>query len=215
MSPRQPALLPAASSTQYLPKGKYVGYYKLAQGGLLALAPDGQLRWSFNAGAGISASPAVDDSGNIYVAQMTTAGFQALGSSGSNLWSFPLSVSGTSSSAAVSPGGTLYFGSGTTLYAVVGGHPPARSSWPMFRGGPLHTARTLQRGIQCSAPLPDGSLDLRMQTEDGASYQILYSTNLFDWSALIDFKATNCNSILNLRPPSRPWEFFRLRSSTN
>jgi outer membrane protein assembly factor BamB len=191
----------------------YVGYYQLGLGGLLALTRTGERRWSLDQGAGVSGSPAIDSAGNVYVAELPAAGwFRAVDSSGSNIWSFHLGGVSTSSSAVISPGGTLYLGSGTKLYALVGSGPLTPSEWPMFRGGPQHTARALQRGIQCLPPGPDGTIDLQMQTEIDKDYRVEHSTNLFDWSSLLDFKASNWNPTLKIPAGASSQEFFRLES---
>ncbi len=191
----------------------YVGYYKVGQGGLLALTPNGELRWSFDHGAGISASPAIDAAGNVYVKELTSFWFRAVDASGSNIWSFTTSdVSRNFSSAVISSNGVLYVGSGTKLYALACGSPLMESEWPMFRGNPQHTARSLQRGIQCSSPRPDGSMDLLLRTEVNREYQVERSTNLLDWSLLEKFRATNWNSTLAVPRGGSSQEFYRLQS---
>jgi outer membrane protein assembly factor BamB len=191
----------------------YVGYYKVGQGGLLALTSTGERRWSFDPGAGVSASPAIDAAGNVYVKELTSFWFRAVDPSGSNIWSFATGeVARNFSSAVIGLNGVLYVGSGTKLYALACGSPLMQSEWPMFRGGPQHTARALQRGIQCSSPRPDGSMDLLLRTEVNREYQVERSTNLADWPLLQKFKATHWNSTLAVPGGGPPQEFYRLQS---
>lgn len=190
----------------------YVGYYLAGRGGLLALTQTGKRRWSLDKGTGVSASPAIDDIGNVYIAELAAGGyFRAMDSLGSNIWSYPLAFD-TPSSPVISPDGTLYIGTGRSLYALVGGRPLMQSAWPMFHGGPRHTARAHQLGIQCSPPLRDGSIELLMRTEIDRNYQVLCSTNLLDWSVRLKFTSTNWNPTIKIPAGSWPQEFFRLQS---
>jgi outer membrane protein assembly factor BamB len=192
----------------------YVGYYKIGQGGLLALTPAGEKLWSLDLGAGVSASPAIDDAGNVYISELTSGWFRAVDSSGSNTWSFPISTS-TFASPVISTNGIIYVGHGSNLLALVGGSPLARCGWPMFRSNPSHTAREAQRGIRCTAPLPDGDFDILLRTEIGRTYNLEVSTNLHHWSALMHFTATNWNPSFQRTTQTHPQEFFRLQGPTD
>ncbi|MCW5551695.1 MAG: PQQ-like beta-propeller repeat protein [Verrucomicrobiae bacterium] len=189
----------------------YVGYYKVGQGGLLALSPSGEKLWSLDQGAGVSASPAIDEAGNVYVSELTSGWFRALNSTGSNIWSFPITALDAFASPVISTNGTIYVGHGNKLLALVGGSPLARCGWPMFRGDPQHTARVPQRDVRCTAPQPNGDFDILLRTEIGRSYQLQVSMNLQEWSNLLDFTVTNWNPSFKRTTQSHPQEFFRLQ----
>lgn len=193
----------------------YVGYYKVGQGGLLALTPSGEKLWSLDQGSGVSASPAIDNAGNVYVSELASGWFRALNSAGSNIWSFPITANAAFASPVISTNGTIYVGHGNKLLALVGGSPLLRCGWPMFRGDPRHTARVPQRGIRCSAPLADGNFDLLLRTEVGGSYHLQVSTNLIDWADQSEFTATNWNSCFKRTATAHPQEFFRLQGPSD
>jgi outer membrane protein assembly factor BamB len=192
----------------------YVGYYKTGLGGLLALSPSGEKLWSLDLGAGVSASPAIDEAGNVYVSELTSGWFRAVDSDGSNTWSFPISTS-TFASPVISTNGTIYVGHGSKLLALVGGSPLPRCGWPMFRGDSRHTARVPQRGIRCSVPLADGNFDILLRTEIDGNYHLQVSTNLIEWADLLEFTATNWNSCFKRTATAHPQEFFRLQGPSD
>jgi len=189
----------------------YVGYYKVGQGGSLALTPSGEKLWSLDLGAGVAASPAIDDAGNVYVSELTSGWFPSVDFAGSNIWSFPITTLEAFASPVISTNGTIYVGHGNKLLALVGGSSLPRCGWPMFRGDPRHTARVPQRGIGCSSPSPDGSLDIILRSEIGGTYSLQTSTNLIQWSELLEFTTTNWNPRFKQTVVTYPQEFFRLK----
>jgi outer membrane protein assembly factor BamB len=84
-------------------------YQGTFHGWLLALAPDGRVKWKFKAGLEIKSSPAVADDGTVYFGSRDR-NFYALSPQGKLKWTFPTGA-WVDSSPAVAPDGTVYFGS--------------------------------------------------------------------------------------------------------
>jgi outer membrane protein assembly factor BamB len=92
----------------------YVGNF---DGNLLAIGPDGKLKWSFKTGLEIKSSPAVADDGSIYFGSRDRK-FYALTPAGKLKWSFA-TAAWNDSSPAIATDGTVYFGSwDTNFYAL-------------------------------------------------------------------------------------------------
>lgn len=191
----------------------YVGMYS-PNGGLVALSPAGEQRWLANLGYGISSSPALDAAGNIYFTELTSGRLRAMDQSGSNIWSFSIGSDPSFSSPVISPDGVIYVANGKKLFAIYGGSPPLRSAWPMFRGGPRHTARALQRGIQCGRPQSNGTISLAVFTELGLTYCVQTSSNTLDWVEASTYTSTNWSTTITLPREAGPQHFFRLRLET-
>ena len=102
------------------------GTVYLASGNLVAIGPDGALRWTFIApDAGqLSGSPAVGPDGTIYVAT-EGSGLYALTPDGTAKWHFPTGE-GNKSSPALASDGTVYLGGDEKLYAV---SPAGAKKW--------------------------------------------------------------------------------------
>jgi hypothetical protein len=111
----------------------------------------------------------------------------------------------------IGPEGVIYIAHAKKLYAIQGGNPPVRSAWPMFRGGPRHSARSPQRGLRSSPPSVDGSIPLTVTTEVGSLYSLQVSTNLTDWSDTITFTSTN-RTMTFTQPGTNGLEFYRLQA---
>lgn len=191
----------------------YVGMYS-PNGGLVALSPAGEQRWLANLGYGISSSPALDAAGNIYFTELTSGRLRAMDQSGSNIWSFSIGSDPSFSSPVISPDGVIYVANGKKLFAIYGGSPPLRSAWPMFRGGPRHTARALQRGIQCGRPQSNGTISLAVFTEVGLTYCVQTSSNTLDWVEASTYTSTNWSTTITLPMEAGSQHFFRLRLET-
>jgi outer membrane protein assembly factor BamB len=103
------------SSCAIAPDGTiYQGTFR---GWLLAVTPDGKVKWKFKAGLEIKSSPAVADDGTIYFGSRDRK-FYALTPDGKLKWSFPTGA-WVDSSPAVATDGTVYFGSwDNTFYAL-------------------------------------------------------------------------------------------------
>lgn len=204
------------AGTQFIESSAAVGtdgtiYFGCASGQVYALTDRGTLKWTFASG-GISASPALGSDGSIYVGSYGGGPyFYALSPWGTNLWKFP-TMDYSFSSPAIGSDGTIYFGTGTNLYALYATNSlMADSSWPMFRGNPRHTARSIQRAITRSAVLPDGTFSLDINVETGRTYQIEFSTNLVNWTELANFVSdTLTNQVIDSSAAGVPNRFYRL-----
>jgi outer membrane protein assembly factor BamB len=100
-------------------------------GWLLALTPDGKLKWKFKAGLEIKSSPAVAADGTICFGSRDRK-FYALNSAGKLKWSFTTGA-WVDSSPAIAADGTIYFGSwDTNFYAL---NPGGQLKWSFATGG--------------------------------------------------------------------------------
>ena len=106
-------------------------YQGTFQGALLALTPDGKLKWQFKAGREIKSSPAVAADGTIYFGARDRS-FYAVTPSGKLKWAFPTGA-WVDSSPAIAADGTVYFGSwDTNFYAL---NPDGQLQWRFATGG--------------------------------------------------------------------------------
>lgn len=98
---------------------------------LYAINPDGSLKWEFDAGYSIEASPAVDSKGNVYFG--TYDGYlYALSSDGAFLWRLDAVTDGVSP--VIGDDGTIFFNSSRFLYAIEGESVGlADSPWPRYQ----------------------------------------------------------------------------------
>jgi len=99
-------------------------------GWLLALTPDGKLKWRFKTGLEIKSSPAVAADGTIYFGSRDRK-FYALTPTGKLKWSFATGA-WVDSSPAIAADGTIYFGSwDTNFYAL---NPDGKLKWQFATG---------------------------------------------------------------------------------
>jgi outer membrane protein assembly factor BamB len=84
-------------------------YQGTFEGKLLAISPEGKVKWKFKAGREIKSSPAVADDGTIYFGSRD-GNFYALGVDGKLKWKF-FTGAWNDASPAVASDGTVYFGS--------------------------------------------------------------------------------------------------------
>jgi outer membrane protein assembly factor BamB len=86
-------------------------------GGLYAIGPDGEERWSFPTGNALWSAAAIDDDGRIFFGSLD-AGLYGIDSGGEPLWS-KLTIGFNAASAAIGSDGTVYIGSfDGNLYAL-------------------------------------------------------------------------------------------------
>lgn len=189
-------------------------YISSLDGKTYALSAEGTQLWhSF----GYSLSPALGANDTLYVS--AAAGVEVLyglTNTGATEWAAPIyngSNMSLFSSPAVGSDGTIYIASTPYLYAIYGNGPPAPGSWAMFRRGPTHNARALQRSVSQPAPLPDGNVALTFGTETGVTYTVQASLDLVSWSNLDTFVPTNFTTqFLDTGATNFPARFYRLAS---
>src|ERR1035437_4854036 len=94
-------------------------------GWLVAIMPDGKVKWKFKTGREVRSSPAVADDGTIYFGSRDWK-FYALTPAGKLKWTFPTGA-WVDSSPALAPDGTVYFGSwDKNFYALA---PDGKLKW--------------------------------------------------------------------------------------
>jgi outer membrane protein assembly factor BamB len=94
-------------------------YFGTGQGKLVALRPDGTLRWTYDTGSGslIATAPAIDDNDTIYFGSYDDH-LHAVDRTGTKRWAFKTSGD-VNSSPAIGADGTIYVGSADgKLYAI-------------------------------------------------------------------------------------------------
>jgi outer membrane protein assembly factor BamB len=116
------------SSAAVAPDGTiYQGTFR---GGLLAISPEGKIKWRFKAGREIKSSPAVGADGTIYFGARDWK-FYALTPQGNLKWVFTTGA-WVDSSPAIAGDGTVYFGSwDTNFYAL---NPDGSLKWKFATG---------------------------------------------------------------------------------
>ena len=113
----------AKSSPAVAPDGTI--YQATFTGKLLAVTPDGKLKWTFQAGREIQSSPAIADDGTIYFGSRDRQVY-AVTPEGSLKWTFATGA-WVDSSPAIGADGTVYFGSwDTNFYAL---NPDGSKKW--------------------------------------------------------------------------------------
>ncbi len=106
-------------------------YQGTFHGWLLALTPDGKLKWKFKSGREIKSSPAVASDGTIYFGSRDR-NFYALTPGGKLKWSFATGA-WVDASPGIAADGTVYFGSwDTNFYAL---DPDGKLKWSFATGG--------------------------------------------------------------------------------
>jgi outer membrane protein assembly factor BamB len=84
-------------------------YHATFDGKLVAITPQGEIKWTFSEGVEIKSSPAIADDGTIYFGARDRK-FYALKADGTLKWTFATGA-WIDSSPAIAPDGTIYFGS--------------------------------------------------------------------------------------------------------
>jgi outer membrane protein assembly factor BamB len=165
------------------------------EGKLLAVMPDGEIRWTFKAGREIKSSPAVAGDGTIYFGSRDRK-LYAIGPDGKLKWTFETGA-WVDSSPAIEADGTIYFGSwDTNFYAI---NPNGSLKWKYPAGGIIDSSPaiaadgTLYFGSHDKyfyALSPDGKLRWKFLTQgpitsspaiadDGAIYFTSTDGNLY------------------------------------
>lgn len=106
-------------------------YQATFDGKLLAVTPDGKIKWTFKAGREIKSSPAIGNDGTIYFGSRDWK-FYAVTPKGKLKWTFQTGA-WVDSSPAIALDGTIYFGSwDTNFYAL---NPDGSLKWKFPTGG--------------------------------------------------------------------------------
>jgi outer membrane protein assembly factor BamB len=106
-------------------------YQATFDGKLLAITPQGEIKWTFKSPLEINSSPAVADDGTIYFGSRDRK-LYAVTPDGTLKWTFPTGA-WIDSSPAIGADGTIYFGSwDTNLYAL---NPDGSKKWIFHTGG--------------------------------------------------------------------------------
>ena len=106
-------------------------YLGLFDGTLLAVTPQGRVKWKFKAGREIKSSPAIADDGTIYFGSRDRK-FYALTPAGKLKWTFPTDA-WVDSSPAIGIDGTVYFGSWDKAFYAL--NPDGTERWRHHSGG--------------------------------------------------------------------------------
>ncbi len=141
---------------------------------LYAFTPSGAAKWKFTTDSGVYGAPAIDGSGNLYVATLT-GGVYSITAAGSQRWHVNSGGNISSSLALSADGGTLYYGGyDHLLYARDTATGAAR--WTYALGGEVRASSPAIDGngaiyIGCYddklyAVNPDGSLNRTYDTGD-------------------------------------------------
>ncbi len=102
---------------------------------LVALNPDGSIRWSASTPGAIWSAPAVAVDGTVYVGAGNT--LQSVSSTGSVGWAFDIGIRGTAQPA-IGADRTVYIAAGMSLFAVRNNGSSTR--WTAISGSPFVTA---------------------------------------------------------------------------
>ena len=106
-------------------------YQATFSGKLLAVTPQGNVKWTFKAGRQVKSSPAIGDDGTIYFGSRDWNCY-AVTPQGRLKWTFPTGA-WVDSSPAIGTDGTIYFGSwNTNFYAL---RPDGSLKWVFPTGG--------------------------------------------------------------------------------
>jgi outer membrane protein assembly factor BamB len=111
-------------------------------GKLLALNPDGTLKWSFDAEGQIRSSPAIGSDGTIYFGTETNGRVYAVNPDGSQKW-FYQNVFGSifSSSPAIGTDGTIYIGGGEGFLHAI--NPNGTAKWVFNTGSEIYSSPSI------------------------------------------------------------------------
>jgi len=150
-------------------------------GKLYALDAGGSNKWFFATTAPVVCSPSVGVSDQIYFGSRDGR-LHAVMPGGSNAWA--KATSGLDDSPALAAvDGTLYVSGSYKLYALSTSSGLAKSSWPMFRHDPRHTANASMPFVFPPTLLSpilqnDGQFTLDVYGEVGSAYEIDVSGDL-------------------------------------
>ena len=173
-------------------------YQATFDGKLVAVTPQGEIKWTFKTPLEIKSSPAIGDDGTIYFGSHDKY-FYALTHAGTLRWKFPTQGQ-IISSPAINSDGTLYFTSTDgNLYAL---KPDGTEKWRLHTGGVTESSPALdgQGGICLGASLYNIHVN-----EDGKLIWEYGAADIIDASPVV---TTN-----RIAYCSTPWrEFFAIQA---
>jgi len=126
----------ASDGTIYVAASGYTNFHDFSGGKLLALSPQGKVKWEFKTFCDIKASPAIGNDGTIYFGGRDRK-FHAVSPQGKTRWEF-VTDNWIDSSAAIAKDGTIYFGGwDKKFYALT---PDGGKKWALDTGGPIDSS---------------------------------------------------------------------------
>ena len=161
-------------------------YQAAFDGKLVAVTPQGEIKWTFKSSLEIKSSPAIADDGTIYFGSRDRK-FYAITPEGKLKWIFPTGA-WIDSSPAIGADGTIYFGSwDTNFYAL---NPNGSKKWIFPTGGIIDSSPAIgadgtiyfgSHDKNFYALAPDGKLRWKFPTQG----QIVSSPAINSYGAII------------------------------
>jgi outer membrane protein assembly factor BamB len=166
-------------------------------GSLYAISPSGATKWRTDLAGNnytnvpVAATPAIDDAGTIYYPAFNT--LYALSPAGNVQWAFsPHDGAICQTSPAIGPDGTIYVTFGSKLYALYNTNKLADAPWPMYRQNARHTGKIERPALGQPQKRGDAGFEFQLYPHQlGLTYTIESSSNLYNWTRLTSFVATN------------------------
>ena len=126
----------ASDGTIYVAASGTTNYHDFSGGKLVALSPQGKVKWEFKTFCDINASPAIGNDGTIYFGARDRK-FHAVTPQGKARWEFVID-NWIDSSAAIAKDGTICFGGwDKKFYALT---PDGGKKWAIDTGGPIDSS---------------------------------------------------------------------------
>jgi outer membrane protein assembly factor BamB len=131
----------ASDGTIYVAASGYTNFHDFSGGKLVAVSPQGKVRWEFKTFCDIKASPAIGNDGTVFFGSRDRK-FHAVSPQGKARWEF---VTGDwiDSSAAIAKDGTVYFGGWDKKFYAL--NPDGGKKWALDTGGPIDSSPAIAR----------------------------------------------------------------------
>jgi outer membrane protein assembly factor BamB len=126
----------ANDGTIYIAASGYTNFHDFSGGKLIALSPQGKVKWEFKTFCDIKASPAIGNDGTIYFGGRDRK-FHAVSAQGKARWEF-VTDNWIDSSAAIAKDGTIYFGGWDKKFYAL--NPDGNKKWALDTGGPIDSS---------------------------------------------------------------------------
>jgi outer membrane protein assembly factor BamB len=154
----------------YITCSGYTNFKDFSGGKLIALSPQGKVKWEFKTFCDIKSSAAIGDNGNVYFGGRDRI-FYAISPVGKAKWQFRTEA-WIDSSAAIATNGTIYFGGWDKKFYAL--NPDGEKKWEFATGGPIDSSPAIaadgtvyfgSHDKKFYAFNPDGSLKWVFKTE--------------------------------------------------